>query len=405
MDFDNILYFIINNFYNYLSSFLGLLSIIVLILVYHFILFITKDKSYYEALSKEKDPENILITDLKSIPKVTVIIPAWKEDEVFKNGLTSLAKLNYPNLKVVVNAGGDKKTIEIASSFGNFDNFLILLQESGTSRAATGKIKALNNCLPHVDQGIVFLTDADVIFTDEIILRMIYPIVNLGEDVVIGGVRPLESQENSDFVLYLKINRNPLFKSKFNRYQKGSVSGANTALRYEVIKSIGKFNDKNIYAEDRSRGEDIELKGYKNYKLTDYRGRIYTELPDNFKTWYNQKLRWNENFIIYAYQKKKRNLLKPLLLFLYSLCIIIFPFLIFINPLFLIIFIYFLFNSYLKKVRKVLFYRRTIPVQFRKKISFLFYFKIIGFIFLEAFIYIILPFDLIAFLSKNKRKD
>lgn len=404
MEVDNILFFITNNFYNYITSLNGFLSILIIIIIYHLILFFTRDRSYYRAIINEKDPESILIADLKSLPEITVIIPAWKENEVFKQALTSLTNLSYPNLKVIVNAGGDQKTLQIADSFQKFDNFLILRQESGTSRAATGKIKALNDCLSYLKGGIVFLTDADVTFTDEIILRMIYPIVNLGEDVVIGGVRPLESQEDSDLVLYLKINRNANFKSKFSRYQKGHVSGANTALKHEVIKAIGKFNEKNIYAEDRSRGEDIELRGYKIYKLTDYRGRIYTELPDNLKVWYNQKLRWNENFITFSYQKKKINLLKPLFLFFYSLIILIFPFLSVVSPFFLVIFIFLLFNSYLKKLRKLFFYRRTVPIQFRKSFSLIFYFEIIGFIFLEALIYVVLPFDLVVFLRTIKRK-
>ena len=229
-----ILHFIINSFLNYISSFLGLLTVIILIVIYHLILFLTRDKSYHEALLKEKDPENILINDLKYIPEVTVIIPAWKEGEVFMDGLTSLRKLSYPRLRVVVNAGGDRKTIEIAESFKKYNNFLILHQEKGTSRASTGKIKALNDCFSHVNGGIVFLTDADVYFTDEILLRMIYPIINNNEDIVTGSVRPLKSQEKRILVLYLRINRNRYFRRKFVRYQKGFISGANTALKYEA---------------------------------------------------------------------------------------------------------------------------------------------------------------------------
>ncbi|GAH31493.1 unnamed protein product, partial [marine sediment metagenome] len=90
----------------------------------------------------------------------------------------SLKNLSYPKLKIIVNAGGNQETIDIAESFRKYDNFLILRQLGGKSRAALGKIKALNECLAHVTEGLIYMTDADCIFNDEIFLRIVKPLIN-----------------------------------------------------------------------------------------------------------------------------------------------------------------------------------------------------------------------------------
>ena len=202
---------------------------------------------------------------------VNILVPAWKEGALFKDCLNSILNLNYPEINVVVNAGGNELTQNIAKKFKEFENFTILQQLHGKNKAALGKIKALNECLPYISKGLVFMIDADVIFTDDIFLRMIYPIVNFGEKVVSGGVRPLKSQENVDLVKYIKINRNPFFREKFTRYGSG-ISGANSCVNYDVIKKIGKFNQDRIWAEDRSRSMDILGAGFKIYLMADERG-------------------------------------------------------------------------------------------------------------------------------------
>ena len=63
---------------------------------------------------------------MKSFPLLNIFIPAWKEGEVFENCLNSITKLNYPNIKVIVNTGGSEETINIANSFKKYQNFIVL---------------------------------------------------------------------------------------------------------------------------------------------------------------------------------------------------------------------------------------------------------------------------------------
>ncbi len=380
-----------------LNPFIIILTFLMIILI-HFLLYKIRDKKYINVLKNNKDPESISLSDLKEHPLVTIVIPAWNEGLRFKRCLESIENLTYPNLEVIVNAGGSEETIKIANSYKNRPNFRIIYQKGG------GKIKALNECIPYIKGKVVYLVDADVYFTDEILIRMIHPIVNLKEDVVIGGIKPLKEQANKDLIQYLQINRNKYFRFKFSRYQTRQISGANTLLSSKVLKSIGKFNESKYYAEDRARGEDIRAKGFKIYSLNDYRAKLYSEFPDTIKKWINQKLRWNENFIIYSYQKKiRKNLIKFILTLFYSFLIIILPILSFLHLGFLLIELYILFFTYCLKIRRFIFHKKIVDKRFYVKPRKSLFLKMIFYIFIEVLIYSYIPFELL-FTNKFKKK-
>ena len=61
----------------------------------------------------ESKIEHVKLEDLNEYPLINIIIPAWKEGIIFEQCLLELLNLSYPNIKVIVNAGGDEKTIEI----------------------------------------------------------------------------------------------------------------------------------------------------------------------------------------------------------------------------------------------------------------------------------------------------
>ena len=373
-------------------------SILILIIFYHILIFFIKDRIYIKAVNKYKDIETISIEDLNKIPLVTIIIPSWNEKAIFKQCLESISKLTYPKLNVIVNVGGSEETIKIAKSFEIYSNFRILQQEAG------GKIKAINDCFKYVSEGVLYLIDADVYVTDETLLRMLIPLTNYNEDIVIGGARPLKSQENINLIKYLYMNRNLNFRRKFSRYNLNIISGADTALKYDVIKAIGKFSENSVYSVEVSQGEDLLSKGYKFYRLTDYRGQVYTKVPDTIKSWIRQKIRWNENSIVYTYQHKKIGLVLYFSSFIISLYLLIFPFLMFFNLSFYLIGIFLLVNLYLKKMRRVLFNKLTIQKEFFKKLNLMFFIKVLFYIYIEALVNVYIIFEMIIFGNKKLKK-
>lgn len=383
-----------------------ILCLILFIVLYYFLLYFLRDKKYIKTYNKNKDPESISLNQLKDFPLVNIIVPAWREGEIFKKCLLSIQNLKYPHIRAIVNAGGNQETMDIALSFKKNSNFVILRQEGGSDRPSLGKIRALNECLEYIKEGIVYFIDADSYFNEEILLSMIYPIINKDEYVVSGGVRPLRNQENLDIVKYLQFNRNANFRFKFTRYAYRTVfAGQNTCLKTEVIKSVNKFSENKKYATDASIGEDIFSKGFKSYRLNNYLHRIYVDFPSTFRKLAHQTTVWTENRIIFSYKNKKiLTLFKIFLLSIISFYLLAFPFLIFINFGLFLIGVMMLFNIYLTKIRKYVFFKLTINKQHNVNYSKVFFIKLFFYIFIEAIINFIIPFHFIAYLKKIKKE-
>ncbi len=361
-------------------------------------MYIIRDRKYVRIFKENKDPKTINLLDLKALPLVNIIVPAWKEGNLFKACLDSIINLKYPNLKVIVNAGGDQETKKIAESFRNNGNFTILQQKPG------GKMKALNECLNFISEGIIYSTDADIIITDEILLRMIYPIINQNEYVVVGGVRPLKFQQNNSVVKYLLTTRNPNFKIKFSRYGRTQISGPNTCFKYELFTELGRFQEDNYFpATDRVRGPQIISKGFKIYQLRSYRGSLFTHYPDSLKSYIKQELRWRENALTNPYSRRNFKLfIKYVILLLISLYIIVFPVLIFFHISFFFIGILILLNKFLIKLRAVRFFKLTISKKHYKKFGLIFFIKLILFIYVDAIITIFVGFNILLHKIRSK---
>lgn len=387
-----------NFFLDHLSSLSLILIFIISIFFIHLILFFIRDRKYAKPFKKYRDPESISLTELHENPLVNIIMPAWKEGETFRHALKSITNLTYPKIRVIVNAGGNEETIKIAESFRKYENFTILHQDKGG-----GKIKAINDCLPFVNEGVVYSVDADVYLTDETLIRLLFPITNLNEHVSTSGHRPLPHQENKDFVKYLIINQNYSFRLKFERYGVGGISGTNTMMTLDAIKAIGKFREDRLIATDRSRGYDLLEKGFKIYCLCDYRGLIHSDIPDTIKEFSARRIRWIENHLIYASETgKRKDIMAFLILFLSSLYLLIFPVLIFLHFTLFLLGLYILLSKYLKRLRRILFFKITRQQQIHANLSILFYIKMIGYIFLEAIINVYTFFEF--YLNRKKFK-
>lgn len=395
-------YLEINQFIN---NFLVICSIYLLFLVLNILLYYIKDRKYLRIVYSYEDPQEINLKDLNSIPLVNILVPAWKEDELFRDCLISITKLNYPKLKIIVNAGGNDLTHSIADSFKENDNFLILRQTGGKEKAALGKIKAVNECLPHINEGIVYIIDADCYLTDEIILRLVYPITNLNESVVIGaGLRALPSQLSKDFVKFQQFYQFGFFKNKFLRYYEKSILGASTCVTYEVIKAVGQFSEGAKYAEDISRGQDIKAHGFKIFQLTHYRSRIYTDTPTSIYDFFLLKRRSIENSLIYSVEKKSyRYIFRFIVFLILNLILLFLPLLAFLNlGLFFIgtsLFLY----LYLEKFRKYIFFRKYAKGKYEFKFGKLFPLKIVIYIYMDVIINVYTLMSI--FLRKIQKKN
>ena len=391
---------IIDLFLDFVLSINFIIFIGIFIFLYNLLMGLFRDRIYVRNFKQIKDPDVVNISDLKDLPLVNIIIPAWKEGVVFEECLLELLKLSYQKIKVIVNAGGDEKTIEIANSFKKYNNFVILYQKSGQ-----GKIKAINDCLKQISDGLVYLIDADTILNDNIFQSLIFFIINKNEDVVVSDTRPHNSIQNIDLVKYLYINRNWKFIKKYSEYEIGTTT-QNTVMKYDVIRKITQFTQSQASDDGTIMGRDIINSGFKIFLLPFKKVESYN-FPSNCKTYIKQQLRWLENNLYNTFKSKKKiRILKFGILVLFSLYLLFFPIFLFLN-LYLFFFCFLLlFSFYLKKARKCMFFKFLKEKDYKLNFKFIFFVKLIFFIYIEVIINIIVFFELI-FYRKNylKRKN
>lgn len=385
-----------NLIFNSLSTYPIILFIIGIIFGYHLVLNLMRDTKYIKEIQNLRDSNKFLIDDLISKPLINFIIPAWKEDQMLNKTLTTLVNLSYTNYRVILNVGGNQETIKIADSFKKYDNFIILKQQAGK-----GKIRAINDALSQIKEGIIFLMDADVQLNDQFLIDMIFPIVNKNEFVVTSHLKPHHSIKDKDLVKFLYIDRNIKFRRKMERYF--DAVGICTAMRYEVIEKVKKFTEAKFSDDNRIIGKDLRSNGYKIYYLANLVGESYN-YPQKISKFIPQQLRWMEN----AYYRRREEgrklfIIKKILAMLISAYLIIFPFLI-INTNLIMIFLYILLFIYLEKVRKIIFFKKTDAISLKIKFGPIFYLKLFFYIYLQAILNILVIIEIIFFKKRYKKR-
>ena len=95
------------------------------------------------------------------------------------------------------------------------------------------------------------------------------------------------------------------------------------------------------------------------------------------------------------------NQCKFLLLNILSLYLIIFPIFIFFHIGLFLLGILILLSMYLKKIRKIIFYKKTIDKEFQFKLKFVFYIKLILYIYVDALVNLYTLIEIILFGNKK----
>ncbi len=382
---------------NFALSINFIIILAIFTLLYHILKYFLIDRKYIRALKKYKPQKKISLDNLNELPLVNLIIPAWKEGEIFKGCLLSIVKLTYPNLKVIVNAGGSEETINIANSFKKYDNFTILYQTAGE-----GKIKAINDCLKYSSEGIIYFIDADIVLNDPILLHMLYILINENEDIVVSPIKPEKSIKNKDLVKFANINRNRFFDHKFSRYSYSFTQL--TGMKYKVIKSIDKFVEGRLADDGTSMGMDVLNKNFKIYYLFEQKVESFN-YPTKQVDYINQNLRWIGNYLYNPFINRKIRMLKFFIVVLVSIYFYLLPLIVFFNMYIFFFGMIFLFSIYMKKLRKILFFKITNKSE-KLKLKPIFFIKLIFYLYIDFLINII-SFSEMLFYRKayKKRKN
>lgn len=267
----------------YFSMFLGIFVLIFYMLSYR------KRIVYKRAFNKN------------NLPFVSIIVPAWNEEEGIGPTIESLRELDYPKDKfeiLVVDDGSKDKTYERAKVYENDLVKIFKKEENG------GKFTALNYGIEKARGEIVFSCDADKLrVSKNALIDMVQPF----KDERVVCVAPSMALNDSKKIL-VRVQQIEYLLGVFLRNALASVDamsvtpGAFSAYRKSFIEKYGGFRKAHLT-------EDMEMclrAQYHNYKIASVpEAIVLTEAPYKFKPLLKQRRRWYVGQFLNLYDYRK----------------------------------------------------------------------------------------------------
>jgi cellulose synthase/poly-beta-1,6-N-acetylglucosamine synthase-like glycosyltransferase/spore germination protein YaaH/peptidoglycan/xylan/chitin deacetylase (PgdA/CDA1 family) len=220
-------------------------------------------------------------------PSVSVLIPAYNEQEVIVETVNSALDSDYPKLEIIVidDGSSDETGVLLDEHFGKNPAVRIIHQPNG------GKPAALALALAEASSGIIVTIDADTSIESNAVSKLVRHFVNPRVGAVAGNVKvgnriswltrwqALEyvTSQNLEKRAFDLLNCIPV------------VPGALSAWRAEAILSCGGFSPETV-AEDTDLTITIRRAGWKIYYEEEAIG--WTDAPETASALVRQRFRW-----------------------------------------------------------------------------------------------------------------
>ena len=227
---------------------------------------------------------------LKKYPHISIIIPAYNEENTITDTIKSVFALNYPKNKlelIVVNDGSTDKTLEIAKKTSQLSNGITV---NIIDQKNTGKGAAMNNAIRQSKGEFFVSLDADSFVSAQTLKKMV-PYFDDGKVASVSAIMKVRNPKTLfqkmqwlEYVLYAFVK---IILSNIHCIH--VTPGPFSMYRKSIIQSLGGFDEKSI-VED----QEIAYRLQKNhYKLAQsYDGEVTTIAPPTLKELYKQRNRW-----------------------------------------------------------------------------------------------------------------
>lgn len=227
--------------------------------------------------------------DLDGTAPVSILLPAWNEEGNLGPCIESILGLRYPDLELVVCAGGGDATLELARRCES-PGVIVLEQRPGE-----GKQGALRRCYARSTGAVIFLTDADCILDDECFEATLGPVVADGEDAATGAWRPLDRQTDHPFVQYQWAHH--VYREVWMGAYAPTLDGRNAVVRQAALEAVGAFEIEAPIGTDYVLSKQLTSAGY---RIRFARGsRVQTEYPETIRAYWRQQWRWFRNPLVH----------------------------------------------------------------------------------------------------------
>ncbi len=235
--------------------------------------------------SQLRTPHPLRVADYA--PPVTVLIPAYCEEETVIDTVNAVLASDYPDLKVVVIDDGstDDTCVRLLETYGRNSRVLI------TRQANHGKYAALNHAYTHVDTDIVVAIDADTQIAPDAIRKIVRHFC----DPAIGAVAGNVKVRNRDRLLARMQALEYLTSQNVDRRASEVINGmlvvpgALGAWRRKAVEDAGYYSSE-TFAEDADLTVSVIRAGYK--VVYEEAAIARTVAPISLDRFLHQRLRW-----------------------------------------------------------------------------------------------------------------
>lgn len=247
------------------------------------------------------------------IPPFSALVAAWNEAHIVERHIESFLALPWTECELILCAGGADDTLSRARRAAADNPNVVLIEQ----RASQGKQAALRACFKLARHSWIYLTDADCLFSDDV-LRALFGIAGGGHRVVTGGSTPLRDQMDTPIVAYQEA-RDAAYDARRGDVADG-VLGRNALLRRDIVEAVGGFTahvhtgtDYHLTLQLRTLGEPIaHARG----------SRVQSEYPASPSEYLRMWRRWIKNLLVHSPHGTGRVLVTSLIL---ALALIVLP--------------------------------------------------------------------------------
>lgn len=138
------------------------------------------------------------------LPSVSLIIPAYNEQEVIQEKVRNSLAIDYPNLEIVIASdGSDDATNDLVDEFEASNVRLLRFDQR------RGKSSVLNDAIEQTTGEVICLCDANVLFQPDALRVLVPRLMEPGVGAVSGDVRLMSQDSSFGFAesLYYQLER------------------------------------------------------------------------------------------------------------------------------------------------------------------------------------------------------
>ena len=230
--------------------------------------------------------------DWPEIPHVSVLVAAWNEARNIQAHINSFLNLRYPNKQMVLVAGGEDGTFDLAIQYAG-PNIIVLQQQVGE-----GKQHSLQRAFMQASGSILYLTDADCLLDNRSFEACLHPLIFEGEKACNGISQPSKVQLREPFIVSQAASQ--IYAALHLPAYAPGILGRNCALRRDALERSGCFE---AFA---STGTDYVLAKQLNRIGVRIRQNphscIVTEFPTSVHDYLQQQDRWILNVLEHGWR-------------------------------------------------------------------------------------------------------